>query len=887
MSAKQMGYKQLVSKGLGLVLLLLVMVSGYLLFAPAARADSPVLWQPATFPAGTAPDVLAIDPSNPNQMWAGFGMGYFYRSDNGGASWSLPGSGLPRGCGYGQPAFHPDGQHVALPGNCNGEETGLYLSNDNGVTWCQGFRGSSVQSVGITPADPSKIYAIVSLGEAQYSIRRSDDGGGNWTTIDTGLPTSGFGFVSLSLHPSDPAIAYFIYYGPRPDSYAGPLLWKTVNSGAAWQVVSTSGIPNSQDFGYPCVKSISVNPVTLTILLAVANSPATNCSSAWGGQSEDNSVYRSTDGGNTWSGPTISGFISSQVSLDPTNWQTMYVTKNDGVYQSLDGGQNWQRVGMPPHAANWMYVDRKTPRTLYGFDMYSQEYISYDSGQTWITGTAPYQIGPTSAYPGGGLAAGMDTLYESPDGMNWYRQDRSLPNAQLTALAVDPTNPLVLHAGVYAWAGGPLAWKSVDGGSTWMQAGAGLPASTLTDTAGVYGFAINPSQPQVVYAEVRHAAVLGLLYKSSDGGNSWDLVGAGLPNSIYALAHDPDSVFVGTNVGLFKSSNGGSSWTSLGPLSGSTGVYTDVMSLAFTNGTLIAGVSFEDQQYDILASALVRSADGGQTWQAGVLPSSMPSQILFDRLATVPGAVYASWRTPSSYGGSRGMLRSVDGGATWTPFAFPDCAYLAGSGSDGGLYLSLAGVGLIRTGDAGATWSFRGTGMANAKTQDSLFFAGAGDEVVAAGAASMLQSLDRGQTWQFRVFEQSSVQNPFAPCLAPSKVLIHPANPNLIFVAGRGGLAGVPGFGLFRSSDGGATWQHVINAASIVDIQVSPQNPNQMWVAAEYGGIWSSSDGGVTWQVISREYTPVESLAVNPKNPDLMLGATTSGCIRSVDGGYT
>ena len=146
----------------------------------------------------------------------------------------------------------------------------------------------------------------------------------------------------------------------------------------------------------------------------------------------------------------------------------------------------------------------------------------------------------------------------------------------------------------------------------------------------------------------------------------------------------------------------------------------------------------------------------------------------------------------------------------------------------------------------------------------------------------------------------------------PGAVLVHPRNPDIVYVAALGHLWGPnPERGVYRSTDGGATWKLVLtkgSEAGAVDLAMDPSNPRVIYAAfwqvsrkpwrldsgGDGSGLWKSTDGGDTWTDLSHAQglpKGVEgrvSVTVSPVNPDrvwAMVEASDGGLFRSDNGG--
>ncbi|MGH7598297.1 MAG: FlgD immunoglobulin-like domain containing protein [bacterium] len=186
-------------------------------------------------------------------------------------------------------------------------------------------------------------------------------------------------------------------------------------------------------------------------------------------------------------------------------------------------------------------------------------------------------------------------------------------------------------------------------------------------------------------------------------------------------------------------------------------------------------------------------------------------------------------------------------------------------------------------------------------------------EIIYAGAASggVLKSSDFGATWQM-VFDDQ-------PSLSIGALAVAPSNPSVIY-AGTGeanvggGSSTFGGIGMAKSSDGGQTWQWTGLASSryIGRIVIDPRDENRVFVAAAGNlfsrnperGVYRSRDGGASWErvLFVSDSTAAIDLAINPQNPEIIFAATwerlralhfrrmggvTSGIYRSQNGGTT
>ena len=196
----------------------------------------------------------------------------------------------------------------------------------------------------------------------------------------------------------------------------------------------------------------------------------------------------------------------------------------------------------------------------------------------------------------------------------------------------------------------------------------------------------------------------------------------------------------------------------------------------------------------------------------------------------------------------------------------------------------------------------RVTALAVHPSQPNIIYAGA-------ALGGILKSTDTGVTW--------TPISDAVPSLSVGDLAIDPVDPNrLYFGTGEANASGdsYDGTGIYRTTDGGATWENIglPNSHHIGKIAIHPTNPNRIFAAATgklFGtnperGIYRSLDGGDSWQQVHfvTDSTAAIDVAINPTNPDIVyaamwerirrpqfrkVGGLTSGIWRSTDGGDT
>ena len=172
------------------------------------------------------------------------------------------------------------------------------------------------------------------------------------------------------------------------------------------------------------------------------------------------------------------------------------------------------------------------------------------------------------------------------------------------------------------------------------------------------------------------------------------------------------------------------------------------------------------------------------------------------------------------------------------------------------------------------------------------------------------RSTDYGSTWK-PLFDAQ-------PTGSIGAIAVAPSDPNIIYVGTGAGIIRpdlATGDGMYRSTDGGKTWNHLglRDSQMIANIDVDPRNPNRLFVAAlghPYGpnaerGIFRSTNGGLTFEKVlfKDDYTSGDDVRIDPSDPKTVyaalwqqqqgfyengaFGGTDGGIFKSTDGGTT
>ncbi|HEX7254013.1 MAG TPA: hypothetical protein VF376_14115 [Thermoanaerobaculia bacterium] len=256
----------------------------------------------------------------------------------------------------------------------------------------------------------------------------------------------------------------------------------------------------------PGVTAVAIDPVTPTTIYAGA------LNAVCGGCTPPPLVYKSIDGGETWSGADagLPGGTVLQLVIAPSQPTTLYLNANNQIFKSSDGGRSWTGPPLPPpnvpsfQTIEQLAVDPQDSLTVFYAD-----------------------------YGGSGTVGGVFKTVDGGD--NWT--DTQVPMFRPNSVVIDPHNP----SHIYTTNGGEFA-SSTDGGTTWVSEAAPSGLETLV---------ADRQNPPALYGSVFAVGVL----RSTDAGKTWDsLNNAGLSSPIFSLAVDASGTYLyaGTqNAGVF------------------------------------------------------------------------------------------------------------------------------------------------------------------------------------------------------------------------------------------------------------------------------------------------------------------------------------------------
>lgn len=494
------------------------------------------------------------------------------------------------------------------------------------------------------------------------------------------------------------------------------------------------------------------------------------------------------------------------IRFHPSDSTTLLIgTPDGGAWKSTNEGNSWIPLtdNIPSLGVTDIAVDPKNPNTIY--------LATGDAKDAGMYGN-PYSYGILKTTNGGSTWA--------KTGLTLNITERVL----IPRVVVSPTNSNVVLAGVFGGTQRGIQ-KSTDGGATWK----------IKDGGSIYDIVYNPADPTLVYA-----SGYGNFRRSTDGGDTWIAVTSILPTyvgnnvsrtAIGVTRADPNIVYViyvshakNQVYGLYRSIDRGLTFKQMLDTSkflpfGNYGEYNLVLTVSPTNANkLIAG-----------EQVLAQSTDGGASW------ASLNADIHVDNHSFV--------FTPKSNavcysGNDGGIYRSDDGGENWTDLS--------------------AGLQI--------TQFYR---MGSSLQRSNLLFAGAQDNGVlgmdgtswdhilpgADGGECLVDYSDENivyMEWQNGYLFRSDNGGGSTKSIAPSSnghwitpYIIHPSKPRTIYAAYRS---------VYRSDDRGDHWKtlspQLAGNENIKSLAIAPSNDSVIY-AGTYVRLFRTFDGGTTWQDIT------------------------------------
>ena len=668
-------------------------------------------------------------------------------------------------------------------------------------------------------------------------------------------PTNVGGRITdIALHPTNQDI---IYVGT---SVGG--LFRSTDGGEDWTAVF-------EDEGGMSIGNIAIAPSNPDILY-IGSGEANG--SAVSGAFFGDGVYKSTDGGDSWS---FIGLENTQhigrIVVDPQNPDRVYVAaagvlygKNEerGLYRTLDGGENWQKI---------LYVSDSTSCIDV---VVNPNNASIVYAATWERIRRPW---------GRSYGGKTSRIYRSFDGgNNWEKLTNGLPpdndESGRIGLAISPSEPNVLYAsytknvitnefnGVY---------KSVDAGTTWSRV-------DQTDIGWVYSsFGWFFGNIRVHPQNSDDVSLLGVyLIRSLNGGKVWQDATFNMHVDFHALEFHPQNpsfLVAGNDGGVYVSHNGGFDWQHIKGIANNLIYNCEIDHLQPER--IYAGFQDQGTQRTLTGAAddfqkilggdgfriIVDPTDNNYIYaetQYGRLYRSTNGGNNFSCIFCSPGEfpnLRSNWNTPIAmhpsdptviYYGAQMLFKGTNRGNNFAP--------ISGDLTDGLHPSGSLSYGTITT-------------IALAPSTPFTIYVGTDD-------GNVHVTHDGGNSWD-------NISHTL-PDRYVTSIAVHPFDKKTAYVT----LSGYREIDyqphILKTLNGGENWEDIsanLPEIPINDVVVHPSYPNLLFIANDMG-VWHSVNGGNTWGIVGNNlpFTVVNDLDLHEEGK-FLLAATFGRSMHKYD----
>jgi len=737
------------------------------------------------------------------------------------------------------------------------------------------IQGGRVVDIKAPLGDPGKVFVAFATG----GLYVTENEGATWQSLFDDQSTYGIGAIAVSRDGKTIWVGSGEANSQRT-SYAGTGVFKSTDGGKTWQ---NMGLPESHHIGQVLIDPKNENTVYVASLGHLYS------------QNPERGVYKTTDGGKTWShilkGDEYTGAVD--LVIDPRNpnvllasmwdrdrraWNFRESGPGSAVYRSTNGGRSWSKVTQLP--------------------------VGNAAGRT---GLAMCMTKPDVVY------AFVDNQAEDPD---WYGADERVPSGRLTArrflrlddetlaqveervletflrqsgsdlkaaeVLADVKAKKLTHAGLKAklveknpdlFTAPEIRdelYRSDDNGKTWRRVETG-------QFGGIGGYYwgkvwVNPYNADDVY-------VMGLpILRSTDGGKSWKSVAQRAHVDHHAVwndPRDPRKVWIGNDGGVYISPDGGDNVrhvNNLGVGQATTialdnkkpyNIYIGLQDNGTMKGpsTYRPGVSDPSQWTDIFGGdgshiAIDPRNDGdviyvayqfgehfarnqvtNESWRTRAAAAKGEPELRYNWISPL---IISPHQSDIVYLGSQRVYRSFNQGRKWEPIS-PDLTKNRPNGDVPHSTIKDLSESPIRFG---------------------LIYAGTDD-------GNVKMTPDGGVTW----IDVSTPQKD----KWVSRVVASKYDENTVYVAQNGYREDDFSAYLWKSTDRGRTWTSIVGNLPAESINVVREDPNKkdlLYVGTDMG-VYVSYDGGKKWETLHGGLvnTPVHDLVIQPRENEMVIAS--------------
>lgn len=536
---------------------------------------------------------IAVDPGNTDIIYIATGdrdandyngVGVLKSTDYG-QTWQTTGMGwnISDGLKSNWLVMHPsDAQTLFLASN-----DGLYRTTDGAESW-QSVLNGNIREVEFHPGNPDIVYAV------SNRFYRSENGGTSFSATNDGFPSSSqINRLSLAVSAATPDNVYVLAGDEATSGYRGT--YYSDNTGISFTEQSIS--PNIM--GYSTDGSSSGGQSWFDIAIAASQTNpfriVTGGINAW----RSNNAGIDYNPKSHWVFPSSIGYTHADIHFLRYYGNRLYCGSDGGIFVSTDDGDSWTDlsegigntqlyrmafsesapynilVGTQDNGTNLLNnqnfthllggdgngaaINNDNPDVLYAAYPNGSITMSTDAGASfdgisgsidenglWVT---PFVLDPSNQDV---LYAGYQNIWKHTEQDGWEVLS-SFVGGSFRALAVAPSNSNFIYAGR-----GSTLFRTSDGGASWDNVSADLPNLNITDIA------VSANNPQHIIVTCSGYNSQNKVFESFSGGDTFENISFNLPNipaNAVVFENSPENgIYVGTDIGVFYTNDNLANW---------------------------------------------------------------------------------------------------------------------------------------------------------------------------------------------------------------------------------------------------------------------------------------------------------------------------------------
>jgi len=575
---------------------------------------------------------------------------------------------------------------------------GVYKSTDGGKTWRHvGLAATqAVARIRIHPTDCNTAwvaaFGVHSAPSAERGVFKTTNGGETWRKVL--YRNDRTGAIDLSVDPGNPAVMYAALWEAWRRSWgmssggSGSGLFKSTDFGETWtEITRNEGLPKEGVIGKI---GVAVSPAAPWRVWALV-------------EHADGGVFRSDDGGATWKRTNEErrlrqrAFYYSRIYADPKNADVVYAL-NTGLYRSTDGGETFSGIRVPHGDNHDLWIAPEDPDRMINANDGGGN-VSFNGGRTWTEQDYPtaqfYRVITTNHQPYFICGAQQDNSTACVPSKGWgHRASQgggsgnfyfAPGGGESGYIANSAADPDIFYAGSY---GGYLTRFDYRTGqeravNIWPDNPMGESAKDIRERfQWTFPIVFSHHNPNVLYAASQH------VWRTTNGGQSWERISPDLTRhagetmgpsggpitkdqtgvetyaTVFAVApsyHDPEVIWAGSDDGyVHVTRDGGATWQNVTPPDAPSFVRINTIEASPTTPgkAYVAGIRYlvdNDR-----APYVWKTEDYGRSWTkivTGIPDDDLVRAVREDRRR--PGLLFA--------GSERTVYVSWDDGGHWQP----------------------------------------------------------------------------------------------------------------------------------------------------------------------------------------------------------------------------